>query len=205
MAFRFRLLIFNIQGVMMRACLIAAILVIAQCAWADVDSGPTPGEKVPPLKVLAVVVDGETKESENKETQADLSKERAEKPTLYLFVRADRFTRPVARTMKTLDQEVDKLGGETKLVAVWLTDDKQKTKDYLPTAQRVLDFDATTLALHPDLTTGPEHWGINSDADLTVVVTGDKKVAARFGFVAPNERVTRQVLAELKKVAKKKP
>jgi hypothetical protein len=190
---------------MMRAFLIAAILCVAQGVRADVDSGPTPGENVPPLKVLAVVVDGETKEGENKEKEADLSKERAEKPTLYLFVRADRFSRPISRAMKTLDQEVDKLGAEAKLIAVWLTDDKEQTKAYLLRVEPRLQLDATTLALHPDLNTGPEHWGINSDADLTVVVTGNKKVAARFGFVGPNERVTRQVLAELKKVAKKKP
>ena len=105
--------------------------------------------------------------------------------------------------MKVLDQEVDKLGGQAKLVAVWLTDDKEKTKEYLPKAQQSLNFDATTLALHPDLSTGPDGWGINSDADLTVVVAGDKKVAARFGFVSPNEKVVREVLAALKKATKR--
>ncbi len=183
----------------MRVLLIGALLIVAPAVRADVDSGPAPNEKVPPLKVLAVVGD-----DENQDKEADLSKARVNKPTIYLFVRADRFSRPIARAMKTLDQEVDKLGGEAKLIAVWLTDDKDKTKAYLPTAERVLQLDATTLALHPDMTTGPEHWGINSDADLTVVVTGEKKVAARFGFVGPNERVVRQVLAELKKVAKSK-
>jgi hypothetical protein len=167
-------------------------------ARADVDSGPTPGEKVPPLKVLSVV--GE-EENENKEI--DAAKLRGKMPTLYLFVRADRLTRPIARTMKTLDQEVDKLGGDIKLVAVWLTDEKEKTKEFLPKAQQSLKLDATTLALYPELTTGPEHWGINSDADLTVVVTSGEKVTARFGFVAPNERVAREVLAALKKVLKK--
>jgi hypothetical protein len=189
---------------MMRACLIAAILIVAQSVQADVESGPAPGEKSPPLKVLAVIVDGEPNEGENKDKEADLSKARADKPTVYLFVRADRFSRPISQTIRTLDQQIDKLGGEAKLVAVWLTDDKDKTKAYLLKIAPVLKLYATTLALHQDLTTGPEHWGINSDADLTVVVAGDKKVSARFGFVGPNERVTRQVLAELKKVTKKK-
>jgi hypothetical protein len=169
---------------------------VASAARADVDSGPKPGEKVPALKVFSVVGDEENKE-------IDAAKLRGAKPTIYLFVRADRLTRPIARTMRTLDQEVDKLGGEIKLVAVWLTDDKEKTKEFLPKAQESMKFDATTLALHPDLTTGPEHWGINSEADLTVVVAGDQKVVARFGFVSPNERVAREVLAELKKVLKK--
>ncbi len=166
----------------------------AQRAWADVDSGPAPGEKLPPLKVLMVVG-----EQENKEF--DVVKSREGKPTLYLFLRADRLTRPIARTMKTLDQEIDKSGGDTKLVAVWLTDEKEKTKEFLPRAQQSLKFDATSLALYPDLSTGPEGWGINSDADLTVVVANGNKIAARFGFVSPNERVAREVLAALKKAA----
>jgi hypothetical protein len=173
-----------------------ALLVLAQAARADVDSGPTPGEKVPPLKVLSVVGDDENKE-------IDASGKREDKPTVYLFVRQDRWTRPVGRTMKILDQEVEKLGGEAKAIAVWLTDDKEKTKEYLPKVQQSLDFDVTTMALHPDLATGPEGWGINSDADLTVVVAAEKKVAARFGFVSPNEKVVREVLAALKKVSKK--
>jgi hypothetical protein len=182
----------------MRLFIAVGILVcLTQSVQADVDSGPAPGEKVPSLKVFSVVGEVENKE-------IDAAKERAGKPTVYLFVRADRFTRPIARTMKSLDEAVDKLGGEAKLVAVWLTDDKEKTKEYLPTAERILKLDATTLALHPDLTTGPEHWGINSDADLTVVVANQNKVAARFGFVAPNERVAREVLAAFKKASTKK-
>jgi hypothetical protein len=179
---------------MFLVALIACLL--ASTARADVDSGPKPGEKVPALKVLSVVGDEENKE-------IDAAKLRGKKPTIYLFVRADRLTRPIARAMRTLDQEADKLGGEIKLVAVWLTDNKEETKKFLPRAQQSLNFDATTLALHPDLTTGPEHWGINSDADLTVVVASDQKVVARFGFVSPNEKVAREVLAELKKVLKK--
>jgi hypothetical protein len=180
----------------MRNLLIGLMVLRACVARADVDSGPKPGEKVPSLKVLSVVGDEENKE-------IDAAKIRAKKPTLFLFVRADRLTRPIARTMKVLDEAVDKLDGEPKVIAVWLTDEKEKTKEYLPRAQQALKLDATTLALYPELTTGPEHWGINSDADLTVVVADGQKVTARFGFVAPNDTVAREVLAELKKVLKK--
>jgi hypothetical protein len=177
----------------MRKAFVALMMAFtALVARADVDSGPKPGEKVPALKVFSVVGDEENKE-------IDAAKLRGKKPTIYLFVRADRLTRPIHRAMRTLDQEVDKLGGETRLFAIWLTDDKEKTKEYLPK----LKFDVTTLALHPDLTTGPEHWGINSDADLTVVVASEQKVVARFGFVSPNEKVAREVLAALRKVLKK--
>jgi hypothetical protein len=168
------------------------LLLFISPALADVDSGPTVGEKIPPLKMLHVVGDNEGNE-------ADATADRAEKPTVYLFVRTDRWTRPVARTIKVLDEKVNKESGDARLFAVWLTDDKEKTKEYLPRAQQSLKLERTALLLHPDLNTGPEHWGINSDADLTVVVTANKKVAARFGFVSPNEKVVEDVLKALKK------
>jgi hypothetical protein len=182
------------------ATTLLALLSTVSLARADVESGPTVGEKIPALKVLHVV-------GENEGNEADATAERSEKPTIYLFVRTDRWTRPVARTIKVLDEKANKESEDVRLVAVWLTDDKEKTKDYLPRAQQALKLERAILALHADLDTGPENWGINSDADLTVVLTANKKVAARFGFVSPNEKVVEDVLKELKKAtdeAKKK-
>ena len=170
------------------AVTLLALLFTVSRARADVESGPTVGEKIPALKVLHVVGDNEGNE-------VDTTAERGEKPTLYVFVRTDRWTRPVARTIKVLDEKANKESEDVRLVAVWLTDDKEKTKDYLPRAQQALKLERAILALHADLNTGPENWGINSDADLTVVLTANKKVAARFGFVSPNEKVVEDVLA----------
>jgi hypothetical protein len=176
------------------AITVPVLLFLVSRARADVDSGPPVGEKIPALKVLHVV-------GENEGNEADATADRGEKPTLYLFVRTDRWTRPVARTMKVLDEKANKESDDVRLVAVWLTDDKEKTKEYLPRAQQSLKMERTILALHADLSTGPENWGINSDADLTVVVTANRKVAARFGFVSPNEKVVEDVLKALKKAA----
>lgn len=170
------------------------LLLLVSPARGDVESGPTVGEKVPPLKVLHVV-------GNNEGNEADATAERAEKPTVYLFVRTDRWTRPAARTIKVLDEKANKESDDVRLFAVWLTDDKEKTKAYLPLANQSLKLERTALLLHPDLNSGPEHWGINADADLTVVVTANKKVVARFGFVSPNEKVVEDVLKSLKTVA----
>jgi hypothetical protein len=181
---------------MSRICASATglLLLLVSTALADVDSGPTVGEKIPPLKLLHVVGDNEGNE-------VDATADRAEKPTIFVFVRTDRWTRPVARTIKVLDEKANTENDDVRLFAVWLTDDKGKTKEYLPRAQQSLRLERTALLLHPDLNTGPEHWGINSDADLTVVVTANKKVSARFGFVSPNEKVVADVLKALKKAA----
>ncbi len=69
------------------AVTLLALLFTVSRARADVESGPTVGEKIPALKVLHVV-------GENEGNEADATAERGEKPTLYLFVRTDRWTRP---------------------------------------------------------------------------------------------------------------
>jgi len=158
---------------------------------ADVDSGPAVGEKMPALS-LPVVVGADM----GKET--DWLKERGDKPTVYFFIRTDKFTRPSARVLKKFDTELAQLG-EIKAVAVWLTDNKADTEKHLPLVQQSLQFDHTTLCLHDSNRDGPNNWGINSDADLTAVVIADGKVVKRFGWVGPNEMVVKDLVAALPK------
>ena len=56
-------------------------------------------------------------------------------PTIYLLVERKRFGRPMARFMKELDGKLGDAPQGTQIVAVWLTDDLAKTKEYLPVAQ----------------------------------------------------------------------
>lgn len=162
---------------------------------ADVDSGPTVGEKMPALALQVVVGTDEGKET-------DWLKTRGDKPTVYFFIRTDKFSRPSARVLKKFDQELAQLG-ETRAVAVWLTDNKGDTEKHLPLVQQSLQFDNTTLCLHDSNRDGPNNWGVNSDADLTAVVIADGKVVKRFGWVGPNEMVVKDLLAALPKPEKK--
>jgi len=157
---------------------------------ADVESGPVVKEKPPALKVTCVVGDDEGKE-------VDYQAARGDKPTVYFFIRTDRFTRPLARVLKKVDGELGKTENASA-VAVWLTDNADQTKAHLPKIAQSLDFDHTTLAMFAKDREGPENWGINGDADLTAVVVRGGKVAARFGFVSPNETVAAEVLKGLK-------
>jgi hypothetical protein len=176
----------------MRAALFAfAVLGTCGLAWADVESGPTTGEKVPELKVQAV-------EGMIEDKEVDYAAERKDSPTVYLFVDRSKFSRPIARLMKTLDEKLPGEVGGTYIVAVWLTDDVEKTKEYLPVAQQSLGFGNTALTYFNGLG-GPTGWGVNSSADLTVVVANQGKVVAHFGFVSVNETLARRVMSELKK------
>ena len=164
-------------------------------AWADVESGPKAGEKVGELKAFGVVGKVEGKE-------ADFAAERKDEPTVYLFVSAENFSRPMARFMRTLDGKLGEIDDKAAGVAVWLTEDADKSKEFLPRAQTSLKFDKTSLAVVGDKS-GPNGWGVNPDAHLTVVVANKGKVVKSFAYTTVNETDVRAVLAELKKAVGK--
>ena len=179
--------------------LLSAALLIAP-ATADVESGPKAGEKVAPLKAFGVVGKVEGKE-------ADFAADRKDAPTIYIFVSAEEGGipvggRPAARFMKTLDAEVGKVK-DAAVVAVWLGDKAfDKHKEYLPRINTSLKFENTSLAAFDGEKSGPNNWGINPDAHLTVVVANGGKVVKSFPFTTVNETDVRPVIAELKKAMK---
>ena len=171
-------------------CLCAALFVAPGLARADVDSGPAVGNPVPELKVYAVTGDHADKE-------VTISTERAAKPTVWIFVPKDKFDRPMARLIKELDGKLADVT-DARLVAIWLTDDQFTTKEYLPKAQQSIKLERSALTFFQGDPAGPADWGINPDADVTVVVTGGGKVAATWGFVSANETVAEKILTALK-------
>jgi hypothetical protein len=109
-------------------CGLAVVALATGVAWADVESGPKAGEKVGELKAFGVVGKVEGKE-------ADFAAERNDEPTVYLFVSTEHFSRPMARFMRTLDDKLGEIDDKAVGVAVWLTDDADKSRVYLPKAQ----------------------------------------------------------------------
>src|SRR4051794_22130494 len=122
---------------MTKRCLTVSLVALfgAALAHADVASGPKEGEKVAPLKVYAVTGDPKDKEVD----YADLRKG---KPTVYVFVSAKDFDRPMFRFIKKLDEDVGKDG---LVVAVWLTNDADQSKQYLPKISQY--FQGATLTV----------------------------------------------------------
>src|SRR5437868_6241718 len=155
-------------------------LLIASCAWAqDVSSGPDQGKKVPPLKIFDAT-------GPNKDKEVDYAAERKEKPTIYIFIQADKWDRPMARFLRKLDEALQKEDEDSLLVAVWLTDDPEKIQEYLPVAQESLKLQKTVLACFTGDKGGPNDWSIHGDAHLTAVVATKGKVASTFGYRSIN-------------------
>ncbi len=181
---------------------LAVALMFVPEVRADVESGPKAGDAVPELKAFGVVGSVEGKD-------ADFVAERKDAPTIYLFVKAEEGGlpvggRPLGRFMKVLDTEVVKLDG-VAVVAVWLGDKAfDKHKEYLPKIHKSLSFEKTSLAAFDGEKSGPNNWGVNADAHLTVVVVNKGKVVKSFAYESVNEKDVKPVLEELKKATDKK-
>src|SRR5215469_13722355 len=93
--------------------------------------------------------------------EVDYAALRKDKPTVYVFVSAKDFGRPVFRFLKKLDEDV---GDDGVVVAVWLTDDADKSKAYLPKIAQY--FRGVVLTVFGG-TAGPKDWAINPDEHLT--------------------------------------
>jgi hypothetical protein len=163
----------------------------------DLVSGPEKGAKVPELKVFDAT-------GPHKDKTVDYAAERKGQPTIYLFISAEKFDRPMNRFMKTLDATVKKDFAGVYVVAVWLTADADKTRTYLPKVQQSVQYEATALTYVAGAAEGPKGWHINADAHVTVVVASQGKVAATFGYQSINETETPRIKEALTKALQKR-
>jgi hypothetical protein len=174
------------------ACYWASLLLAIasfHAALAQVNSGPDVGSSLAPLPLTIATGDRSGEEIDGRW--------RGDKPTIYLFVQADKWDRPVARFVRGLDDELVKNRSDIAVVAVWLTEDIEKSKEYLPLAQQSLQLRQTSLAVFRGDKNGPADWSIHSGAHLTAVIADSNRVVARFGYRSLNETNVPEVLAKL--------
>lgn len=184
---------------MRRAMSLAAVMFFLafDSTRGEVASGPAVGEKLAPFKAHVLGEGGNFSE-------ADIVTDRGDKPTIYAFVRADRWDRPQARFLKNLDGVMEKHSAEAVCVVVWLTANIDESKEYLPRMNQSLQFQRSRLTVFSGDATGPEGWGINGDAFVTVVVAAGGKSAATMGLVSTNEGDVPKVEEALGKAVRSK-
>ena len=127
-----------------RALMLCFALIPTAACLGQVESGPEPGAKAGPLEVIAVA-------GEYAGRGLDIVAERGDRPTALLFIQAEFWDRPIGRFVRTLDDRlVSGIPGaeDAAAVAVWLTDDAEGSKEYLPKVEAAA---RTALALDPDL------------------------------------------------------
>jgi hypothetical protein len=163
-------------------------------ALAQVESGPPAGTAPKPFSVFVVTGDEADKTSDPVAKRKDL-------PTVYLFVPREKWDRPAARFIKTLDAELEKgiEGAEgAAAIAIWVTDEPAASKEYLPRAQQSLMLMKTPLTVFEGSKFGPEGWSLNDAAHLTAVVVRGGRVIKSIGFESLNETKVPDVIEFLK-------
>jgi len=177
------------------AYLATILLVGVTCSSAraaDAASGPAKDTKVPALKVFDAT-------GEHAGQYIDYAQDRGDKPTVYVFIVAERWGRPMARFLRELDKQVANWDPQAYVVAVWLSHDAAKGKEYLPRAQQSIKLRATALTVFDGDSAGPQPWSIDTGADMTAVVASGGKVAATGGYVSVNETLASEVFQALQK------
>ena len=101
---------------------VLSLVALINVARAELVSGPGAEKKLDALKVFVATGDQASKEVE-------FIAERKEKPTVYIVVPAEKFSRPMARFIKTLDEKLNAERTDIDIIVVWLTDDVAKTKE----------------------------------------------------------------------------
>lgn len=173
----------------------AVLLSFGVVAVADVASGPEPGSKLEPMTVYAVV--GEVQDEE-----VDYTETRKDKTTVYAFVQREYFSRPIARFLRTLDGELTDAADDARMIVIFLGDDPDAAKEYMPRLQTSVSFQNSDLTVFTGDKSGPNNWGINPDAHLTVVVTNGSEVSANFPYETVNETDVRKVKAAVAEAGK---
>ena len=182
----------------MRLSFVSILFFIASSpAFADVESGPKAGEKVGALKVHAVTGTIEDKD-------VDYVKERMDEPTIYFFVNAEKFSRPMNKYMLTVDGKLADASDKAMAVIVWCGGDFDKNKEYMPKLQKSVSYAKSALTVFNGDANGPNGWGVNSAAHLTAVVVVGGKVIKSFAYESVNDTDAKDVIESLTKAIKKK-
>lgn len=175
---------------------LAATLVAGSLFAADLKSGPNVGVRVGKLPVFAA-----TGAHENKEL--DYAAVRKEKPTIYIFVNGEHFSRPMAQYIRAIDQKLATGKDKAEAVAVWMTAKTDEMKEYLPKVQQSIQLQATALTIATGEKPRLQDWKINDDAHITVVVVNAGSVAGSVAHQSVNATDAEAVMKLLKKATGK--
>jgi hypothetical protein len=165
--------------------LVIACLTPAARADDPVFSGPQPGEKLTPFRVLGFAGPDAGKEVE-------LPGRTQGAPTVLVFVHE--VTRPAFQLLRPLDLYAAKLAKDGLACHfVWLSADKTKTEEFLNRAKGSLAL-RSPVVISLDGPEGPGNYGLNRKVTLTILVAKDNKVVANFALVQPNETDAPRIL-----------
>jgi hypothetical protein len=165
-------------------CLLA-FAVVAQAAD-PVFSGPQPGEKATPFKVLELTGEGAGKE---REINADVA-------TAVVFLHG--VERSLVPLLRTVDQYGAQRKERIKTEIVFLSGDRLEGEQRGKAVSGSLKLQGR-VGLSVDGAEGPGNYGLNKECLMTILAVKDGKVAANFALVQPGIADAPKVIAALAK------
>ncbi len=167
-------------------------LLFAAFLAGDPTSGPQVGDELKDFRIHGMFGPQADKEFR-------LIKDVEKKPTLVIFVQ--KMTRPALRLMRPVDEFAAK---EEKLSKhfVFVTDDTDKTKEFLKRAEKSLNLQSP-IGICLEGKDGPPAYGLNDQVAMTIVIAKDGRVVANFALVDPNETDARKVNQAIAKALSK--
>ncbi|MFT3882372.1 MAG: hypothetical protein QM703_22315 [Gemmatales bacterium] len=166
--------------------------------WSDdkeIVAGPELNKPIPSLKTLQIVGDQADKEIDWKETAKT-------KPTLIVFVRCDKWDRPVARVLKQLDDALVAARNDlpdTHIAFVWISKDGERAREYLPKVQQSLKMQASSWNHFNGEVYDATGWQLSGDGALNIVLVKDNKAVWGRAYSTMQESIAKQVMMELKR------
>jgi hypothetical protein len=160
----------------------------------EIIAGPELNKPIPGLKTLQIVGDLAEKEIDWKETTKT-------KPTLIVFVRSDKWDRPVARVLKQLDNALvaaRKDLPDAHLAIVWISKDGERAKEYLPKVQQSIKMQVSSWNHFNGEVYDASGWQLSGDGALNIVLVKDNKAVWGRAFSTMQESISNQTMMELK-------
>jgi hypothetical protein len=154
-------------------------------------SGPQPGEKTTPFKVVEV-------RGPKAGQERDPITENKGAATVLVFVHG------IERSMTPILTVIDQYGTEKKAVLktefVFLSGDRVASEKQLPLVGQSLRLQSP-MSLSLDGVEGPGNYGLNKSCLLTVVVAKENKATANFALVQPGIADAPRIIEAIAKVA----
>jgi hypothetical protein len=156
----------------------------------QVFSGPQPGEKTTPFKVIEL-------RGPKAGQERDVIVENQGAPSALVFVHG--VERSMAPILTTIDQYGAEKRDALKMVFVFLSNDRVTSEKHLPLVGQSLRLQSP-MTLSLDGAEGPGNYGLNRQCLLTVVVAKENRVTANFALIQPGIADAPKVIEALAKV-----
>ncbi len=153
-------------------------------------SGPQPGEKIAPFKVVQV---------SGPQTAKDVEIAGAATTGPMLLVFAHTINEPALGQMMELEWYVSKQEGLSGHY-ILLTDDRSKTEETAKRWWQTPFFSEAPMSISVDGLEGPGSYGLNRNVDMTVLLVNENKVVANLALLGANSVQSSKILAEVAKV-----